>query len=342
MALVCRVSADPASRSLRCQPVERRALGRDEVRVLVMFTSVNPIDVKRAAGYGRRVLSLLGAGGEELVLGNDFAGVVTEVGGDVPHVAVGDRVWGLVPTGPQGAHRSEVCVASRWVRPLPAGFPMASVAVLPYTFTTLWRSMKAVGLHEGQAAGCHVLVNGGGGALGQLAIQLLTRWGASVTAVCGAASSARCVSLGAKQVIDRHATRLSSLPSNCDATLNFGAWADEADVIGRLRPTALGHATTVHPLLGETDARGWLVGGLACWRAWRAMRARLSEVAPRARYAWTVFKPDEAAMDALQACLLSQPLVLEVAHRASFAHAESAFAHVASGQPTRAVLTAEI
>lgn len=342
MALVCRVGAEAASRSLRWQPVEQRALGRDEVRVQVLVASVNPIDVKRAAGYGQRVLSLMGAGGREVVLGNDFAGVVTEVGQDVLNASVGDRVWGLVPTGAQGAHRSEVCVSSRWIRPLPRAVLMVAAAVLPYTFTTLWRALKAVGLHEQNAAGRHVLVNGAGGALGQLAIQLLSRWGATVTAVCGSASHARCMELGARQVIDRHATALSALPSNCDVTLNFGAWSDDADVMGRLHRSALGHATTVHPLLGEIDARGWLVGGWACWHAWRSMRDHLHSIAPKACCAWTVFKPDEEAMNALQASFLSRPVVLEVAHRAPFTQAQSAFAHVGQGRPTRAVLMAEL
>ncbi len=342
MALVCRVSDDPASRSLRWLPADRRALGHDEVRIKVQVASVNPIDVKRAAGYGRRVFSLMGVGGRDLVLGNDFAGVVTEVGQNVLHTSVGERVWGLVPTGPQGAHRSEVCVSSRWVRPLPADVLMVSAAVVPYTFTTLWRALRAIGLNEQNAAGRHVLVNGAGGALGQLAIQLLSRWGASVSAVCGRSSSARCLGLGATQVIDRHSTRLCSLPSNCDATLNFGAWSDEVDVIGRLHPSALGHATTVHPLLGEIDARGWVVGGWACWLAWRDMRRHLHLSAPNARYAWTVFKPDEEAMSAIQRSFLSRPMVLEVAHRAPFTQAGSAFSHVGQGHPTRAVLMAEL
>lgn len=341
MALVCHVSEAPASRVLRWEPVGARPLRPDEVRVRVHVASVNPIDVKRASGYGQRVLSLLQASGQTLVLGNDFAGVVTEVGCDAANVAVGDRVWGLVPTGPQGAHRSEVCVPSRWVRPMPSGMPMASAAVLPYTFTTLWRALKGIGLHEQNAAGRHVLVNGAGGALGQLAIQLLTRWGASVSAVCGATSATRCIELGASQVLDRHTCNLADLPAHWDASLNFGAWADEAKVMSRLHGHALGHATTVHPLLGEIDARGWLSGGLNCGRAWRHMRLRLQATAPKARYAWTVFKPDEQAMQALQHSLMSRPLWLEAGHRAQFSQADGAFAHVGQGHPTRAVLVAE-
>ena len=50
------------------------------VLVRVEATSVNPIDVKRAGGYGRRLLGLKGAGRFPLVLGNDFAGRVEAVG----------------------------------------------------------------------------------------------------------------------------------------------------------------------------------------------------------------------------------------------------------------------
>lgn len=342
MALVCQVGNGGTAPSFQWRHVARQPLRRDEVRVAVRFASVNPIDVKRASGYGHRMFSLLGASRRSPVLGNDFAGVVSEAGSDVLHVSVGDRVWGIVPTGPQGAHRSEVCVPARWVRPLPADCLMVSAAVLPYTFTTLWRALHAAGLHEHTAAGRQVLVNGAGGALGQLAIQLLTRWGASVTAVCGGNSMDRCRALGAIRVVDRHCTSLAELPSDCDASLNFGAWADEADVLGRLHASALGHATTVHPLLANIDARGWIAGGVACLQEWRGMRQRLRAVAPKASYSWTVFKPDASAMEALQAAFLSRPLLLGVAHRARFDRPQSAFSHVAQGRATRAVLADDI
>lgn len=342
MALSCRVLPGSESPCLRWQPVASRDIARDEVRVRVKVASVNPIDVKRGAGHGRRLLSLLGAGDDELVLGNDFSGEVVEVGSDVLHASPGDRVWGLVPTGPQGAHRSEVCVKSKLVRQLPPGILMASAAVLPYTFTTVWRCLKALGLTESNAMGRHVLIHGAGGALGQLATQLLVRWGAAVTAVCGPTSMARCADLGATRVVDRFATSLCDLPADCDATLNFGAWSDEANVLGRLHSASLGHASTVHPLLATIDAQGWWAGGVACWSTWQAMRRRVHDLAPRARYVWTIFQPDEDAMNALQAAFLSRPFVLEVAHRTHFSQAHSAFRHAAQGCPTRAVLMADL
>ncbi len=48
--------------------------GPGEIVVQVEAASVNPIDVRRRDGYGRRMLSLMGAGRPPIVLGNDFAG----------------------------------------------------------------------------------------------------------------------------------------------------------------------------------------------------------------------------------------------------------------------------
>ena len=60
--------------------VPRRSPAPDEIEVAVEAASVNPIDVRRAEGYGRRLLSLLGASRFPMVLGNDFAGAVVRVG----------------------------------------------------------------------------------------------------------------------------------------------------------------------------------------------------------------------------------------------------------------------
>ncbi|NPT58194.1 alcohol dehydrogenase catalytic domain-containing protein [Paraburkholderia elongata] len=67
--------------------------GKGEVLVRVEATSVNPIDVKRAKGYGRRLLSLKGAGKFPLVLGNDFAGEIVSVGAGISPWRPGDRSY---------------------------------------------------------------------------------------------------------------------------------------------------------------------------------------------------------------------------------------------------------
>lgn len=67
--------------ALEIRQVPRRHPAADEVEIAVEAASVNPIDVRRAEGYGLRLLSLIGAGKFPLVLGNDFAGTIAATGG---------------------------------------------------------------------------------------------------------------------------------------------------------------------------------------------------------------------------------------------------------------------
>ena len=91
--------------------VPRRSPGPDEIEIAVEAASVNPIDVRRAAGYGRRLLSLMGASRFPMTLGNDFAGVVAAVGsGRASGFAIGERVYGVKPPSRDGTHASHVLV----------------------------------------------------------------------------------------------------------------------------------------------------------------------------------------------------------------------------------------
>jgi hypothetical protein len=78
--------------------VPRRRPGPDEIEIVVEAASVNPVDVRRAVAYGRRLLSLMGASWFPMTLGNDFAGVVAAARpGSFRAAAVGfgDSFWSL-------------------------------------------------------------------------------------------------------------------------------------------------------------------------------------------------------------------------------------------------------
>ncbi|HET9693020.1 MAG TPA: alcohol dehydrogenase catalytic domain-containing protein [Steroidobacteraceae bacterium] len=334
--LVCDAPARPPRLSLRRAAMPEPT--RDHVVVRVEATPVNPIDVKRAAGYGQRLLGLKGAASFPLVLGNDLAGVVQAVGPGCGRWRVGERVFGLVPTGPQGAHATHVLANASHLRAAPHDYGSAELATLPYSFTTLWLALQRIGLTPRGARGRAVLVAGASGALGRLALQVLGHWGARTTAVCSTAGVQACRDLGAQAVLDRTSGAISSLPAEFDASLNFGAWHDEAELIGRLRPGALGHATTVHPLLGSFDEHGWLGGALRARREWSHMRARVAATGKAARYAWVLFQPSAEALDALESMLAVLRLVLPIGLSVPLAEGPRAFNHTEERRPGRAVL----
>ena len=332
--LLCREPAQPPVFFIEPMEVPRPRKG--EVVVRVQASSVNPIDVKRSAGYGRRLLRLKGAGRFPLVLGNDIVGTVDSVGDGVAAWRPGDRVLGVVPTGKGGAYATHVAVDARWLRRAADGSDAASLAVFPYTFTTLWQSLRQAGIGAANAKGMEVLVHGASGGLGQLALQILARWGATVTAICGARNVALCRNLGAASVWDRQSRPLAALPRGFDAALNFGAWQDEETLIACLKSGALGYATTVHPLLANFDNHGWLAGA---WRTRQDLRrGKALAAAKGARYAWVVFKPEAEALDALAGLLSEGALSLPVGVVSPLSAAQEAFGHVAQQKPGRAVL----
>jgi NADPH:quinone reductase-like Zn-dependent oxidoreductase len=335
--LVCTEAATPARLDLRSVPLPRPGSG--EVLVRVQATSVNPIDVKRAAGYGRRLLALKGAARFPLVLGNDVAGVIESTGAGVSRLSPGQRVFGLVGTGRAGgAHASHVVVPQDLLLPAPHDADATALAVLPYSFTTVWLALRSAGIGAGNARGARVLINGATGGLGRLAMQVLQPWGCEITAICGRGQRQAGLDLGAKVAVEHGPGSIASLPADVDAVLNFANWDDEGLLASRLGPRAMGHATAVHPLLANFDRLGWLGGAWASHRDHQRVRTIVASRAPKARYGWTIFKPDAQALDALADGVRAGRFVLPVGVAVPFDNADAAFNHVSAGRTGRAVL----
>ena len=337
-ALVC---LGPAGNcALEVRQVPRRRPAADEVEIAVEAASVNPIDVRRAEGYGSRLLSLVGAGKFPLVLGNDFAGTTATVGAKVSTLKRGDRVYGLKPASAHGTHASHALVKAAHVLTAPASGDLQALAAIPYSFVTMWLAVRGAGLTRENAAGKKVLVHGAAGGLGTLALQMLSAWSAKVTAIAWPAAHASCLEAGAVEVRDCTKQPFASLGRTFDATLNFAAWGDDLPLVRCLRDGALGHATTVHPLLGNFDRYGWVRGALRSLSEKKSHRTALPK--GTRNYAWTLFRPDAAALADLASLVEQRRLSLPIAVRKSLSQANEAFDHVRNGRQGRALLTPSV
>ncbi|MFG6659558.1 zinc-dependent alcohol dehydrogenase family protein [Sulfitobacter sp. 915] len=141
----------------------------------VKATSVNTIDTMiKNAGKDLPLSPDLPA-----VLGMDFAGVIEEIGEGVTGFAVGDEVYGCAGglADLQGALAEFMRADARLIAHKPKSLSMREAAALPLVGITAWE-----GLHRaGVAAGQKVLVQGGAGGVGHLAVQLAKRMGAEVS-----------------------------------------------------------------------------------------------------------------------------------------------------------------
>jgi len=310
-----------------------------EVEVAVEAASVNPIDVHRSTGYGRRLLSLLGAGRFPMVLGNDFAGTISAIGDGVRGYSVGDRVFGARKPARAGTHASHVIVKARpaLLAAAPDGHALKRLAALPYSFTTMWLAVRGAGLDKRNAQSKRVLVHGAAGGLGSLALQMLSDWGADVTAIAFQKDHDSCLSLGARQAIDLASTPFGELSGSFDATLNFATWDHDRQLLSCLTENALGHATTVHPLLRTFDDSGLIGGALRTF--WGKRRSRRALPAGVDKYSWTLFQPKEDALAELVSLLKRGRAQLEIGIDVPLKDGSRAFDHVRSGRAGRAIIT---
>jgi NADPH2:quinone reductase len=144
------------------------------VVVRIAATSVNTVDTKiRAAGNDSPLAPQLPA-----LLGMDFAGTVTEVGEGVTNFAIGDEVYGCAGglAHLPGALAEFMLVDARLIALKPTSISMREAAALPLVAITAYEGL----VRAGASAGQKVLVHGGTGGVGHVAVQLAKHFGASV------------------------------------------------------------------------------------------------------------------------------------------------------------------
>ncbi|QKS01416.1 NADP-dependent oxidoreductase [Sphingomonas sp. CL5.1] len=182
---------------LRLTDLPRPAPRPGEVLVRVAYAGVNPADWKAREGKLARYFDYH----FPFVLGFDLSGTVAEMGLGVESLTPGDRVFGMSRQGQgeNGAY-AEYCLAwPTMLAPVPQGMSLAEAAGLPTAGATAYGALvDAGGLKTGQA----VLVNGGAGGIGSLAIQIARAAGARVAATCSARNADYVRSLGAERAID--------------------------------------------------------------------------------------------------------------------------------------------
>lgn len=167
--------------------------GSDEIKIKVKAASVNPIDWKIRMGMMAKFMP------QEFpaVPGRDGAGVIEAVGSDVTDFAIGDDVV-FVPGRGKGSSAEYVTVAEASVSSMPDSFSYSEAAGIPLAGVTAW---IAIAEDAGELSGRKVLVHGGAGGVGSLAIQIACHLGAEVSATCSRANAEFVKSLGATNVI---------------------------------------------------------------------------------------------------------------------------------------------
>ncbi len=183
--------------ALHIVDVEPEPLGPGQVRLRVQAATVNPTDTYARSGVyaGRDPVKT-----PPWVPGMDVAGVVSEVGEGVDHLAVGDLAMGVVvPFGPYGGYREDKVLPGDSVVRAPKGVDAVAAATLPMNGLTARLSLNLMGLQRGQV----LAVTGAAGSYGGYVIQLAKAEGLTVIADASEADEQLVRDLGADVVVRR-------------------------------------------------------------------------------------------------------------------------------------------
>jgi len=208
--------------------------GAHDLLVRVEAVSVNPVDTKV-----RSPKPLIET--QPKVLGYDAAGTVEAVGESVDGFQPGDRVYYAGDVTRPGSNAQFQLVDARLAGHAPRSLDLAEAAALPLTAITAWellfQRMPFDSEHGGEDKS--LLVIGGAGGVGSIAIQLARRAGFTVIATASRNETTEwCRTMGALHVVNhRHplAPQLEALGfGQVDAVLNLADTDHYWDAIGQL------------------------------------------------------------------------------------------------------------
>jgi len=221
-----RISQFGGSDVMSFEDVDMPQASAGEVLVRVVVAGTNPVDYKIRQGEFPEITEK----DLPLTLGREVTGVVEQLGDGVTDFNVGDRVFGML--GADGSFAEFSAVAAKNLAKIPASLSWEKAAGLPLAGHTAWQALVTHGSLE---AGQKVLIHGGTGGVGHLAVQFAKIKGAQVYATASTDSLTFLKSLGVDRAIDYKKERFEDICNDFDLVI---------DLIG-----------------GETQARSWQVLG---------------------------------------------------------------------------------
>jgi len=168
----------------------------DQVLVEVSAAGLNPFDWKVREGYVQDFITL----SLPATLGGDVAGTVAEVGANVKDFTVGQAVYGSANAAAgQGSFAEFTAVSASQLATMPEQLDYMQAAALPLAATSAYQALVE---HMQLQAGQKVLIHGGAGGIGSLAIEIAKSCGAYVATTVAADNTDFVTELGADEVID--------------------------------------------------------------------------------------------------------------------------------------------
>lgn len=200
------------SEKIQIYQIDLPLLKSKQVLVQVHAASLNPFDVSIRAGFMQQMMPFP----MPIILGGDFSGVITEVADGVTEFAIGDIVYGSanIANGGSGSLAEYAAANVANISIAPKTISLAEAAALPLVGSS---AIQALEEHMKLSRGQKILIHGGAGGIGHIALQLAKKIGAYVVATANADDVAFVKSLGADEVIDYKKKKFEDIVHDMDA-----------------------------------------------------------------------------------------------------------------------------
>jgi NADPH:quinone reductase-like Zn-dependent oxidoreductase len=219
-----------------------------DVLIRVAASGVNPIDWKIRSGSMAQAMHFP----MPLTVGWECAGTIDAVGHLVTGFKPGDRVFTMPEFVRGGTYAEYVAVDVMQIALKPSTVSLSVAATLPMSALAAWSAIEAAGLQSGQ----HVLIHGGAGGVGSIAIQLAKLRGAKVTTSVSASDMVLARVLGADAVIDYRNMNLVDHSLHFDAVLDTVGGATQEASWGTLKPGGILVTLTQPAPRGRAEVAG--------------------------------------------------------------------------------------
>lgn len=189
--------------------------GDNQVVVKVRTTAINPFDWKLRRGYMKAMIPL----DFPVTIGADFSGIVSEVGKNITNYKPGDEVYGsaIILGGGSGAVAEYAAVNETSIGLKPTNVSHQEAASLVLVGVS---AIQAIDNHLKLGVNQKILIHGGAGGIGSVAIEYAKHLGAYVAATARSVDSAFVKKVGADEVVDYENETFEDKVSGYDAVFD--------------------------------------------------------------------------------------------------------------------------
>lgn len=199
--------------SVAIREVAQPEISDSEVLVRVKAAAVNPVDLLISTGS----IKLIQNYPLPWTLGNECSGIVEKAGKNVTAFRPEDAVYARLPISKIGAFAEYAAIDQEAIAKMPEGYDFATAAAIPLTGLTAYQAIvEELEAKPGQT----VLIPGGSGSFGQMAVPIAKALGLHVIVTGNARARERFLSMGVDQYLDYRKENYWELPHNVDHVID--------------------------------------------------------------------------------------------------------------------------